>query len=472
MKLAKFGAMLLALAVMLALVPSGVSFAQSPAYNTQFTTSITYQNVGSAASEVSLNFYVENTAEAIPVSQPDLPAGAGTSIFVGSLSEIDASFQGSAVLASSQPIVATLVQVPQNSTTVKNRPLSNGFDGSQGQNTFLVPTTLKQRFNTNTVFSVQNVGSAPVTGTVKFYNADAAGALTHTENITNLPAGSAQYFDLNNIGAIPANFNGSAVIEVNGPVVASALELGTGGSNINAASSFEGVPNGGSPVYMATALCQSFGGTTSYAVQNTGAAAADVTVTYSNGTTATKNVGPGAKASFVGCDSLSAGFSGSATITSGQPIVAIGKVFGSTASAAYSTAFAGATAGADTIALPYVRWSQTQFETGARQRAFIAIQNVGPAAVTGVTVNYRNSSGNIVCSDTIDSIAPGAKANSNPFIDSAAACAEFGYNPDGTFGGGATIEGPDGSQLVAIVRIQSKFNGVQVAEDYNGTPIQ
>lgn len=468
----KLGALVLALVLMLAMIPA--VGAQGPAYNTAFTTSITYQNVSSQSSSIQIDFYAENSGVVIPITQPDLAGGAGASIFVGGINDISPAFRGSAVLSSSQRIVATLVQVPQNNNAVKNRPLSNGFEGDEGRTTFLVPTTLKDRFATTTVFSIQNVDSGPVNLTVTFYNAESGGSVAHTETFNSLPAGSAKYYDLGLIGALPANFNGSAVVEATGNVVASAMELSTNGG---AASAFEGVPEGATTVNMATALCQAFGGTTSYAVQNTSnTETASVTVTYKPGNaTATADIGPGAKFSFVGCNTLSAGFSGSAVITSDQPIVAIGKVFGATSSAAYSTAFAGATAGADTIALPYVRWTaDATYTNGSRQRVFIAIQNVGGSTVNNVTVSYRNSSGTEVCSQTIASIEAGAKANSNPSTTGTPAnCAEFGYNPDGTFGGGAIVSGPDGSQLIAIARVQSiNATGQAVAEDYNGTSVE
>jgi hypothetical protein len=54
------------------------------------------------------------------------------------------------------------------------------------------------------------------------------------------------------------------------------------------------------------------------------------------------------------------------------------------------------------------------------------------------------------------------------------ALTEFGNpeaNPGGGFGGSAIIEGPAGSQLIAVVRISSSTTGGVVAEDYNGIQI-
>jgi len=50
---------------------------------------------------------------------------------------------------------------------------------------------------------------------------------------------------------------------------------------------------------------------------------------------------------------------------------------------------------------------------------------------------------------------------------------EFGHNNNGTFGGGAIITGPGGSQLVAVARVESKVPATSetVGEDYNGIVI-
>ena len=100
---------------------------QAAAYGSAFVTSITYQNVGNGAATVSLSFYQQASGTPIVITRPSLPAGAGTSLYVGGVSEIASGFLGSAVMSSDQPLVATLVQIV--SGTVKNRPLTSGFSG-------------------------------------------------------------------------------------------------------------------------------------------------------------------------------------------------------------------------------------------------------------------------------------------------------------------------------------------------------
>ena len=463
----------------------GVASAQT-GLTTNYTTSITYQNVSNLDAVVNFEFYNEKTASAVFINR-QIKAGAGSSLFLGSLTGNEAlpeGFLGSVVMGSSQTIVGTMVQIPQNSP-VKNRPLSNGFSGGGSQ--VLLATILKNVFNNSSTFSIQNADSADINITVKFFRVgETTPALTLTEN--DIPSGSAKFYEANEIAALGASFNGSAVVtavkSIGGlpaNIVGSVLELGT---NNLAAKAFEGIGSGSTNLYVATALCDVFGNTTTaYAIQNTdNVNAANVTVTYKDlaGATVgtdTKNIPAGGKQSFIACAKTPAGFTGSAQISSDGPaIVAVAKA--TRPDPNFGTAFLGASAGSVKVALPYVRYtSQANYESGARQRTFIAIQNIGGATVNNVVVKYLDKDGTVLGTHTIASIASGSKANTNATLatGNAAKLAEFG-NPEanvgGGFGGAVIIEGPAGSSLIAIGRVQSRTNGVDVAEDYNGIAIQ
>ena len=448
---------------------------KAAAYGSQFVTSITYQNVGNAEATVSISFYPKSSSTPIVITQPALAAGAGTSLYVGGVSSVTTGFMGSAILSSNQPIVAILVQI--GSGTVKNRPLSGSF--SAGSSYVLIPTVLKNMFGYNSVFSIQNVDvSAAADVTLKFVPVTGS-PITHT--ISNLPAGSADYIDMGTFSAITSpTFNGSVQINsvkvgttTPGAVVASSMELQVTG---DLAYAFEGANQSAATVYMPSALCN-FGPnantTSAYAVQNTSTADIQVSVNYSNGNVdGPATLAPGAKKSFDGCVTGNAtGFIGSAKITAtGGEIVAVGKIYGG----GLSTAFLGFNSGGSKVALPYIRWTESQWVTGVRQRAYIAIQNVGAAdlAAGTVAVKYYDKSGVLVGTHTLGAIAAGAKANSNPTTIGAAS-AEFGAYPDGSYGGAAVVEGPTGSQLAVVVRIQSYAGGGNsVGEDYQGVPIQ
>ena len=481
--------------------------AQLPAYQTTYVTSITYQNLAAAAAQVQFDFFAENTATKATTGDVirTVGAGSGSSLFVGGLSgdqSLPPGFLGSGVMSSNQPVVATLVQIPNNSTTVRNRPLSNGF--SSATSSVLLATVLKNTFNTTSKFVIQNADSGAIDITVKIFNADNPSAAPTEIKVNNIPTGAAKYFDMGKTTDVPisaASFNGSATVTAvktgtttPANIVGSVLELSVNGPAVKA---FEGVTGGGTTVFMATALCDAFKPEqrTAYAVQNTDTAAtANVSVNYSNGVVETAQIGPGAKKSFNACTApgFVRGFTGAATITStGANIVVIGKAFiqGPNPNqlqnpAGFETAFLGESAGVAKLALPYVRYtSDANFacptNTNCPQRTNIAIQNIGTAAVNNVQVKYLNAVGTVVGTHTITSIAAGAKANSKS-VDAGSSneLVEFGTpagNPSGIgFGGAVLIEVPGdaNAKLIAIGRVSSTVSGSLVAEDYNAIPVQ
>lgn len=459
---------LLVILALVALVGFAPMKASAQAYSTSFTTSITYQNVGTAATtSLQVQFYASpDSTTPITVPLTNLGAGESTSLFIGSVSQVVDGFQGSAVMSSDQPLLATLVQVPQNSTTVFVRPLSNGF--SSGSTTALVATVLKNYFGSNTIFSIQNVDAAAVDVNIKFYNTSAA--LVH-EIDQNIEAGAAFYVDAAQVAQLGTSFNGSAVATSAGNIIGSAMELDITG---NGAKAFETVATGANTLYMPSALCNVFGGqNTSYAVQNTSLTdSAAVTVTFNpGGLTATANIGAGAKASFPACNTVAANFSGSATITSvGAPVVAMGKAYG----VGLSSAFLGAPNGFADLALPYVRWApDADYNAGSRQRTYIAIQNVGAASIPAdsIVLTYTDAFGHTGTHTYNQALAVGAKFNSNA---SNAGLTWFGYAtpPASGFGGGVSITcSAADCQLIAVARVATYMSGQTLAEDYNAMPI-
>ncbi len=456
---------LLAVVLVAALIPGAV-FAQ--AYSTPFTTSITYQNVGTADATILVEFY-DSPSDTTPIviSRPALAPNASTSLFVGSLTDVTAGFRGSAVMQSDQPILATMVQLPQGTTPgTRNRPLVNGFSAS-GASQVLVATVLKNQYDTTTQFSVQNTGSSASDLTFRFYDTAAVQVHSFTQNVQ---PGAAYYVDAGLLAGLGTSFNGSALVEtVGGSIVGGVMELSTTGSG---ASAFEGVGAGALKVYMPSALCNAYGANTSFAVQNTSLVdSTSVTARYSNGITHVQTIAPGAKKSFVACSApgMAAGFSGSAIIESTvAPIIAIGKAYGS----GLSTAYVGVSAGASQMALPYVRWAtDANWSNGTQQRVYLTIQNIGTTnlAAGDVTVRYINKDGvQEGSTHSLAAIAVGAKVNSNA---SNVGLTEFGIN-GGSYGGGAIVSAPAGAQLAVVARVSTQIAAGQFAsEDYNGMPL-
>ena len=341
----------------------------------------------------------------------------------------------------------------------------------QGSARTFIATILKGA--SNTLFTVQNTGTASTDVTIDIYNTSAI--LIQSIFVTIAP-GVEYWVDAGQISSLGSSFSGSAVIEAsNSSLVSSAIELDTG--SCVSARAFEGVGAGSQRYYMPSALCN-YGdpgqtASTYYAVQNTSLDEnTSVLVRYSNSATQSASIGSGAKASFSTCsaEGMTSGFLGSATIESYvTPVVAIGKA----ADGGKSTAFVGFTEGANRLALPYVRWTWTDdFYNGTRQRVFIAIQNVGEVPITdNILVKYVDKDGKIAGTHTItQDLEPGARVNTDP---SMAGSYILGYYYDGSAGAGAIIEVPEDNLLAAIARATTYDvnTGLIVAEDYNAQPI-
>jgi hypothetical protein len=447
---------------------------QAAAYGTSFVTSVTYMNYGTGEAQLSFKFYAAGSSTGIDISRPNLGVNAASSLYVGGLAELASGFQGSGMIVSSQPLGATLVQLPPGGSAVKNRPLSNGFSG--GASVVTIPTVLKNTFSSNSIFTIQNIAQTGADLTVEFIPVSGSPVV---DTVTNLPSGAAKYYDMGTTPVIAAgSFNGSVRVTAKqtgtqnaGTIIATSLELSTSNNN---AYAFEGTMVSGNAVYMPTAFCQFGAGggiNSAYAVQNASTSSnASVTVTYAGGgVDGPHNILPGAKLSFPGCGISgsvnTAGYIGAAVITStGAQIVAMGKVGGN----GLSTAFVGIVNGSEKVLLPYVRWTTTHWTDGTRQQVNIAIQNVGaPIAAGALSVRFYDAAGTLA--GTINNpsiIATGAKWSTNASTINA----EFGYV--GTTGGGAVVQGPAGAQLAVIARAATYIApGVSAAEDYNGIPL-
>jgi hypothetical protein len=498
----------IAIAILVVIASIGVASAQS-AYDTDFTTSITYQNVGTGTANINFTFHDAGSATTVQVTRT-LAANAGDALFLGSLSQLGQGFQGSAVASADQPIVATVVQVPQGNPSVLNRPLSNGFKAGASQLTFA--TILKSAFGTDdtTQFSVQNASNGAVDLDITLI--DTSGNTIPVER-NNVAAGAAVILDAGTLSNITTpEYNGSAVVTAVAAgtttpanIVGAATELSQNGVK---AYAFEAVTTAANTYFVASGLCRLFAGLqeTAYAVTNTSLTTpVNVTVTYSDGATDTATLGPGQKKGFLGCGDTNqlhnppnGTFDGAATITANGPIAVVAKKFEDVSGTVFSTAFNGEAAGTDKLALPYVRWTDDAHYNNVdkRQRTFIAISNVGNAAVGPVTVKYIDRAGSVVGTHTIASIAAGGKATSRPApiadpggVTTPTTPADearlrfFGspehYGVANTFGGSAIIEGPAGAQLIVIASVASNTNNEsppatpakQVQEDYNGIPV-
>lgn len=247
----------------------------------------------------------------------------------------------------------------------------------------------------STGLQVVNMENSAATVTLTFY--DAAGTPTnHGDTIAAL--GSKTYFPL---PAVASGFSGSAVVSSD-KQVAAVLNMQRDPAG---RAAYVGVSEGSTEVLIPLLLKNhgSTNNTTFFKVQNAGTADATVAVTYSDGTSGSATVVPGAAATFdQGTETHNSSmFAGN--VTSDQPIVVTVVQENSTRVFAYG-AFPG---GSTEPVIPLVNVQPAKsYATG------IQVQNGGSVA-TEVTLTYYPAPGSNMgtqCTET-KTIAAGASAN-------------------------------------------------------------
>ena len=466
--------------LVLILIPYPKSVNAQFASDVNWASSITYYTNSATSGQLFVNYYLGATVyTAGPYTLNPHQAG---SINIGSTSVPD-GFAGAAVLSSSVPVFATYVQFEKVNPTAYSRAFYTGFDPSKAGPKFYLATT-RANGVTETTVAVQNLESFEITATLDFYAVGAV-APTFTKIVDILP--NATFISkLPDISTYPGgSFDGSAVITATkkgdsatpGNIVATAQETQDAGYGVYA---FEGTKEGATSVFLPSAMCDYFGQTSFYAIQNAGDGDALVTVDYYNtsgvkvGSLPETVVPKGAKLSTNPCAaSLLVGAVGSAVVKSnnGIPLIAIGKI---SSTGGLITAFSGALEGATTVVAPYVRWAADQTTSWS---AYLSVMNVGTAPATNITAKYYDASGTLRATHVLASagtpLAAYTKVNTNPNTAGALIGGSFGYPADGGANGGA-VEITSDQPIVVLVRLATTptiVPGVTIfGEDYIALP--
>jgi hypothetical protein len=344
----------LAVVLVVALVTVLVSAvaAQPSAYNSGYQVA----NLSSDTATISIQYVNQDGTVAATVDDT-IPGDGSTTYFpIGA----GAGFNGSVVISSDQP-VAAIVNV-----------LGDGFafgeayeSFTEGSDTANLPLIMKGNFNFNTWFNVQNAsspGGTPVDVEISY-----AGT-TCTETAT-IPAGAAATFNQATNTCLPTPYVGAATVTATGGnVVAAVMQVGP--TTLFAYNSFT---DGSTEPVMPLVQGNNFGYFTGIQVQNTGAVATDVTVSYVPGESGvacsqTETIAAGASATYQDCSNMSVPtFIGGAAVSNNsadQPLVAIVNQLnlGQGKGAAYS-GFAPASA-TETVNFPLIMQANFGFFTG------------------------------------------------------------------------------------------------------------
>jgi hypothetical protein len=302
-------------------------------------------------------------------------------------------------------------------------------------------------------FQIRNLSATTATVAIDFYQSDGTMVLTLSDTVAGNTTNS--YFPLTDsvlpgTGEPPNGFQGAIVISSDQPVASISNLVGNGstGSPISYAS-YSAFSAGSPDVYLPLLMKGNYGYNTFLSVQNTGSAATNVTVTYSDGTTnSITNLKPGAAIKLdQSLETHSAAvFSAHLTSSGSTPIVAVVIEVGPTTLFAYG-GFGG---GSANLIMPLVNENNYGYFTG------IQIQNLG-AAATDVTVSYTAGGGmpGTACQET-RTVAAGksvtfAQNVFTPSTDPTTLISE-NCNAGETFvGSGMVTANTGGAPLVAVV---------------------
>jgi hypothetical protein len=207
--------------------------------------------------------------------------------------------------------------------------------------------------------------------------------------------------------------------------------------------------------------------TTGFQVQNLSATAANVSITFYDGTTGNALtpfnavIGANASTNFFPLDggagrpSVPAGFSGSAVISSDQPVSAILNILGN--GTAYGGSASGISAGSTTVGLPLIQKNNGGFQT------WFSLQNAGSANAT-VSVAFKprdSASGNAFTVSNL-TIKPGAALTLDTTTPQLAGLVS---SPSGKFVGSATVTS---NQPIAAIVNQTGLGASKTLLTYDG----
>lgn len=388
------GAVAFAAAAVVSLFP-GSAKAQS----ITFSSGIQVQNLSSTAASIDIAFYKLNTGTAA-VSVPATVPANGSVTYAQLPSQVEAGFDGSAVISSDQRIAAVVNIVSPDLSTFLTTGLGGGtYAGvTAGSPTVRLPLLFRNAFGFSTFINVQNVGTTATNITVTYQN----GA---TGTATNLAPGASARFDQATAAGVPDGFVGAATITSTASDIAAVVSQ-VGPTTILLYNGFA-TAGAQAPVFPLVNANNS-GFITGVAIQNAGTAPTDVTVTYSpspdaNGNpqgtacTETLSIAAGASANFavnsfantVAGETCANGalFVGSGRVTANtgsQPLVAIVNQLNPTTNKGGAYAAFDAATATDTVVYPLIQDRVASFFTG------VALYNAGTVATT-IECTYTGS---------------------------------------------------------------------------------
>lgn len=239
------------------------------------------------------------------------------------------------------------------------------------------------RFTYSASINLVNLDPGSATFTINFYNQDGTSPANSTISDSVAGNGVKNYYPLN---TVPSGFNGAVSVSSNKPMASIVNVIG---NNFAAAAAYNGVSQGSTTVYLPVLMKNNFNFNSWFNVQNVGTATANVTVNYSDGTTATRAIPVNGSYTFDQSAETHSATVFSARINSDQPIVAV--VIQEDPKTLF--AYTGFASGSTNPVFPTVNSNNFGYFSG------LGLQNLG-ATDTVVTVSYTPAGLGTACTET------------------------------------------------------------------------
>jgi hypothetical protein len=386
--------LLVVLVLLFALPVAGAGAAPSTAGvpGGPFATSFSVQNLGPTSASCSYVVYNDAGSPAFSSPLPAIAPGDSRQIYTPTVTGFPSgTFAG--VVSCDQPVA-----------TVVNFSDPNKGDTYVGTtnpaNTMYVPTTYKDYYDYFTTFRIQNASTSPQNVTVQYF-APGATSPTASSQVNLGPSGSATV-DQSAVTQLLPNVSYSAKVIGSNPLAVTVSIYGQAGTPVaSQLYAFSSFASGATTVYAPSIMRNYYGYNTATTIQNIGASAANVRLTYSNGTVRT-NATLLPNSSWVVLDfnesTLAANVLYASKIESlnSQPLIV--TVNESTPSTNRASTYEGLSVGGKTLVAPIV------YKRFYKYNSSLTCQNVGTAA-TNVRISY---SGTAISNKTVlTNLGPG-----------------------------------------------------------------
>ena len=255
-------AILLTLSVLVATVT--VASAQIGTDSITHNTSWTFQNLGTATADVSVELY--NSADGTVAASDTFTVTTSASFWAPDYPPLGtATFNGSLVASSSQPLASISNQVAANGTSGRTGNATYmGFTADSVAPTMYAPVVMKSFAGIYwTEISIQSTATSGSTLVdVTYYNADGSVAASNTD--VTVYAGAATRLAQEDESGLLANFNGSVMVAAQDGTTDLALIVnefyGTDSNMYNQFYSYEGFAAGAQSVVLPAVFVDGYGG--------------------------------------------------------------------------------------------------------------------------------------------------------------------------------------------------------------------